>query len=76
MNFLDLVAVGIEAQISTDAGFADDVVKFRFRKGDIYAERIMSREEFVNFNGDSAMLESFLCEEALSLISEEEKKHE
>lgn len=74
MNFLDLTVVGIETQISEDADFTTGAVKFRFRKGDIYAERIISREELVCFNGGLAMLESFLCEEALRLISEEKKK--
>jgi len=74
MNFLDLAIVGIEAQISENGDFTTGAVKFRFRKGNIYSERIMSREELVCFNGGSAMLESLICEEALRLISEEEKK--
>lgn len=68
MNFLDLLNVGIEIQMSTDGNFVEDSIVFRFRKGDMNYQRIIKKQEMLDFNGggiSSSFLEDRICRDVM-----------
>lgn len=69
MNILDLLAMGIEAQMSREKNFVQDAITFRFRKGDAYFERIIKHEELVSFNGGSTLFEDIICKEVMEYFN-------
>lgn len=73
MTFLDLAVLGIETYVMDV--FMTDSKRFRFRKGDIFAERIISKEELMSYLADTHLYETMLCRDALRMLADEEKKH-
>ena len=77
MNILDLLAMGIEAQMSREKNFVEDAITFRFRKGEVYYERILKHEELVRFNGggvSSPLLEDIICRQVAEYFGDTQKK--
>ena len=66
MNVIDLIAMGIEVQISYDEKFEkNDVTIFRFRKGTEYIyRRIVLNQDIIKDEQGSAALENVLCTKA------------
>lgn len=68
MNIMDLLIMGIEAQMSKDEKFVEDAIVFRFRKDEMYYERIIKRKEIMDFNGgaiSSSFFEDRICHEVM-----------
>jgi len=68
MNIFDLLAQGIEAQMSNEENFVQDAITFRFRKGDRYYQRVIPRKEIILFNGgavSSSLFEDMICREVM-----------
>jgi len=69
MNILDLLVDGIEAQMSNEDRFMDDAIVFRFRKGDLYYQRVIQHQEIMGFQGgaiSSSLLEDHICREVIT----------
>lgn len=77
MNVFDLLIQGIEVQMSSEEKFLEDVITFRFRKGDVYCQRIIKRGEILEFNRgtvNSSLLEDTICREVLAYFNKTPKK--
>lgn len=64
MNILDILLLyGIETQMSNEEKFMGDAIVFRFRKGDLYYQRVIKRQEIMESQGGaiSSSLEDHIC---------------
>lgn len=69
MNILDILLLyGIETQMSNEEKFMGDAIVFRFRKGDLYYQRVIKRQEIMESQGGaiSSSLEDHICREVMA----------